>query len=148
VGGNLNVSGNIKTGVIEANEFKKSDGSPLFNLDNASISKTLAIAADHVPSDYKLAVGGNIIATGVDIKIPQKWPDYVFTDGHKILTIDEVNAYIKEHGHLPGIFSAKEMQAKQNYSVSEMDAKLLEKIEELTLYIVQLKKEIDQLKKK
>lgn len=155
VGGNFNASGNVKAGVIEANEFKKSDGTPLFNLDNTSITKTLAVAADHVPSDYKLAVGGNIIATGVDIKIPQKWPDYVFTDGHKLLTIDEVNTFIKEHGHLPGVLSASEMQTKQNYSVSEMDAKLLEKIEELTLYIINqnremnvMKKEIEELKKK
>ena len=94
-----------------------------------------------------MAVGGNIIATGIDIKIPQKWPDYVFTDGHKLLTIAEVDQYIKANRHLPGVLSAEEMKAKENYSVSEMDAKLLEKIEEMMLYIIELKKEIESLKK-
>ncbi len=144
----LQVTGAMNAGVITATDFKKADGTSLFNFDNTVISQTLNVAADHVPSNYKMAVGGNIIVTGVDVKIPQKWPDYVFTDRHKLLTLDEVNAYIKEHGHLPGVLSAAEMQTKQNYSLSEMDAKLLEKVEELTLYIIELKKEIEALKKK
>ena len=147
LGGDVNVGGNLKAGVIEATEFRKSDGSALFNLDNATITQTLKVATDRVPDNYKLAVGGNIIATGIDIKIPQKWPDYVFTDGHKLLTIAEVDQYIKANRHLPGILSAEEMKAKENYSVSEMDAKLLEKIEEMMLYIIELKKEIESLKK-
>ncbi|HTH55435.1 MAG TPA: hypothetical protein VL728_05275 [Cyclobacteriaceae bacterium] len=144
----LSVGGNLTAGVITGSDFRKTDGTPFINLDNTVISQTLAVGITRqVPANYAMAVGGNIIATGIDIKIPQKWPDYVFTDGHKLLSIEEVNRYIQEHGHLPGVLSAKEMQAKENYSVSEMDSKLLEKIEELTLYIIELKKEIDQLKK-
>jgi hypothetical protein len=150
LGGDLQVAGNVKAGIIEATEFRTTSGGSAFNFDNAIISQTLAISTTNssVPENYKLAVGGNIIATGVDIKVPQKWPDYVFTDGHKLLTIDEVSAFVKEHGHLPNVLSAKQMEQRQNYSVSEMDAKLLEKIEELTLYIIELKGEIEQLKSK
>jgi hypothetical protein len=141
VGGNLTVNGSLNAGVITATDFKKADGSPLFNLQNGVISQTLNVAADHVPANYKMAVGGSILAVGLDIKTPQSWPDYVFTDGHKLLTIEEVQQFISTHGHLPGVLSAKEMTAKQNYSVGDMDAKLLEKVEELMLYIIELKKE-------
>jgi hypothetical protein len=148
VGGDLNVSGNLKAGIIEATEFRTADGSSPFNFDNAKITETLTVGTDKaVPSNYKVAVGGNIIATGIDIKIPQKWPDYVFTDGHKLLTIEEVKKFIEEHGHLPNVLSAKEMEEKENYSVSEMDAKLMEKIEELTLYIIKQNEEMEQMRK-
>ncbi len=147
-GGDLQVTGAVKAGVIEATEFRTSGGGSPFNFDNAIISQTLAIATANntVPTNYKLAVGGNIIATGVDVKIPQKWPDYVFTAEHQRMTLEELQEYIAKHGHLPGISSEPEMKEKQNYSVSEMDAKLLEKIEELALYILELKKEIAELK--
>jgi predicted acyltransferase (DUF342 family) len=150
LGGDLQVGGAIKAGVIEATEFRTTGGASPFNFDNAVISQTLAIstANNTVPGNYKLAVGGNIIATGIDVKIPQKWPDYVFTEQHQRMTLVELQQYIDKYGHLPGIASEEEMKEKQNYSVSEMDAKLLEKVEELTLYILELKKEIEQLKKK
>jgi trimeric autotransporter adhesin len=147
INGDLSVAGSVRAGVIEATEFRKPDGSSFFNFDNTVISQTLSVGTTRaVPSNYKVAIEGNIIATGIDIKAPQKWPDYVFADGHKLLTLEEVDAYIKKYGHLPGVLSAKEMEAKQNYSVSEMDAKLLEKMEEMMLYILELKKEIENLK--
>ncbi|HEY0655738.1 MAG TPA: hypothetical protein VGD65_21535 [Chryseosolibacter sp.] len=142
--------GTVHAGIIEATEFRTTGGGSPFNFENARISQTLGIATlnNNVPANYKLAVGGNIIATGIDIKIPEKWPDYVFTDGYRLLTIEEVDAFIRKHGHLPGVLSAGQMEKAKNYSVSEMDAKLMEKVEELTLYIIELKKEIEALKKK
>jgi hypothetical protein len=149
LGGNLNVTGDIKAGVIEGTEFRMTGGGSPFSLENAIISQTLSVGADRaVPSNYKLAVGGNIIATGIDIKIPQKWPDYVFTDGYKLLTIEEVKIFIEKNGHLPNVLSAKEMQEQQNYNVAEMDRKLMEKVEELTLYIIQLQEKIKKLEDK
>ena len=146
LGGDMNVAGKVIAGVIEAAEFRSPGGGSPFNFDNAVISQTLSVSADRVPTNYKMAVGGNIIATGIDIKIPQKWPDYVFTPEHQRMTLEELQEYIDTHGHLPGIASAQEMEEKENYSVSEMDAKLLEKIEEMALYILELKKEINELK--
>ena len=149
VANDLLVSGNIKAGVVEATEFRTPTGEALFNLDNVRVAKTLTVGTDKtVPANYKMAVGGNILATGIDIKIPEKWPDYVFTDGHKLLTLQEVEAFIKANGHLPNVLSAKEMEQKKNYSVSQMDATLLEKIEELTLYILQLEKRLQELEQK
>jgi hypothetical protein len=141
--GDLTVTGKINAGVIEATEFRSATGSAPFNFENAVISQSLIIGANRaIPSNYKLAVGGYVIATGIDIKIPQKWPDYVFTKEYGLISLAELEAFIKQHGHLPSVPSAAEMSEKQNYSVAEMDAKLLEKIEELSLYLIQLKKEL------
>ncbi|GGD07570.1 hypothetical protein GCM10011368_06870 [Hyunsoonleella pacifica] len=75
------------------------------------------------------------------------WPDYVFTNDYKLPTLLEVEAYIKENGHLPNIDSAKEVE-KNGVLLGEMNAKLLEKIEELTLYIIEQQKQIELLKLK
>jgi hypothetical protein len=147
ISGNIS-SGDISAGIVEATEFRTKDGSSPFNFENTVVKQTLAVATElAVPANYKLAVGGNIIATGIDVKIPSKWPDYVFTDEYGLISLAELADYIKKNGHLPKVPSAKEMEEKQNYSLSEMDGKLLEKVEELTLYVIQLKKEIDALKK-
>ncbi|HTH56433.1 MAG TPA: hypothetical protein VL728_10345 [Cyclobacteriaceae bacterium] len=147
--GDLNVTGNMKGGIIQANEFRSPDGTVAFNFQNTMISQTLGVAITNpVPSNYKLAVGGVIIATGIDLKAPTKWPDYVFKPNYKLMDLGDLNNYLKKNGHLPSMPSDEEMQKNQNYSVSEMDAKLLEKVEELTLYIIQLEKRIKELEKK
>ena len=75
------------------------------------------------------------------------WADYVFDETYKLRSIDDVAAHIQQHKHLPGIPSAKEVEAN-GLKVGEMQAKMMEKIEELTLYVIELKKEIELLKAK
>ncbi len=145
VQGDLEITGNIKAGIIEASEFRTL-GEGSIDMDNATIGGSLKIATNTLPENYKLAVGGLVIATGIDIKIPEKWPDYVFQKGYQLRSIKELDRYIKEHGHLPNIPSASEMGDKKHYSLSEMDTRLLETIEQLTLYVIQLKQEIEGLK--
>lgn len=65
-------------------------------------------------------------------------PDYVFKEGYDLKTLDEVKAHIHKEGHLPNIPSAEEME-EEGLNLKEMNLKLLEKIEELTLYVIQLK---------
>jgi hypothetical protein len=115
---------------------------------NMKISQTLLVGSDvlHVPANFKMAVAGTMIVEQMDIKIPEKWPDYVFTDAHQRMPLDEVDDYIKKYGHLPGLASATEMKEMKHYSVGELDVKLLEKIEELTLYVIELEKEIETQK--
>ncbi len=147
--GDLNLAGNMSAGIITASEFRTTDGGSAFNFTNAIISQSLAVAtAQPIPANYKLAVGGAIIATGIDIKVPSKWPDYVFAPNYERLSIGELKKYIDQNQHLPSVPSAKEMEEKKNYSVSEMDAKMLEKIEELTLYIIELEARVNDLEKK
>ena len=96
------------------------------------------------PGVYKLAVNGTIRAK--EIVIETGWADFVFESDYHLPTLEEVENHIKEKGHLKDIPSAKEV-AEKGIGLGEMDAKLLQKIEELTLYTIEQEKEIDQLKK-
>ncbi len=91
----------------------------------------------------KLAVKGNIHAEEVKVDLSVPGPDYVFKEGYDLKSLEEVQNYIKEHGHLPNIPSAKEMEAN-GIQLGEMNMKLLEKIEELTLYILEQDKRMNR----
>ncbi|TVZ41162.1 hypothetical protein P886_0502 [Alteromonadaceae bacterium 2753L.S.0a.02] len=97
-----------------------------------------------------LQVNGNayvknkIYAKEVEIKESVPSADYVFEHGYQLLPLNEVELFIKENKHLPRVPSAQEF-AEQGYGVGEMDNMLLEKVEELTLYIVQQEKRIQAL---
>jgi len=73
--------------------------------------------------------------------------DYVFEDNYNLKSLKEVESYVKENKHLPGIPSAAEI-SQNGMSVSEMSNLLLEKVEELTLHLIQLEKENEALKAK
>ena len=75
------------------------------------------------------------------------FPDYVFSTGYNLKPLSEVEGYINKNKHLPGIPSADEVKEK-GLSLGEMQAKLLEKIEEMTLYMIELKKENNELKER
>ncbi len=103
--------------------------------------------------DSKLAVNGKIHAKEVKVDLTG-WPDYVFENSYNLPSLQEVENHIVEEGHLPNIPSASEVE-KNGIQLGEMNAKLLQKIEELTLYMIaqdkktkQLQKEIELLKKK
>ncbi len=96
------------------------------------------------PGTYKLAVEGKIGARSVKVTTAS-WADYVFAPTYHLMSLPETEAYIQENQHLPNIPSAAEV--KQNgFHLEEMDAKLLAKIEELTLYAIAQEKEIKTLK--
>jgi len=95
---------------------------------------------------YKLAVHGKILAEELKIRTYANWPDYVFEKNYNLKSLAELEKEIKELGHLPNIPSAKEVK-ENGIEVGEMNAKLLEKVEELTLYSIQQQKEIEELKK-
>jgi hypothetical protein len=99
----------------------------------------------------KLDVRGKIIADEVEIKV-NKSADFVFSSNYNLKSLLELENFIKENKHLPDIPSEKEMQ-KDGLNINEMQIKLLQKIEELTLYIIEqdkqnkdLQKQIDELK--
>ncbi|MCG8306670.1 MAG: hypothetical protein MI975_04705 [Cytophagales bacterium] len=85
---------------------------------------------------YKLAVAGNIITEEVKVMLQHNWPDFVFKDDYVLSDLKDLEDYIKTNGHLPNIPSA-EFVTKEGYNLGEMDSKLLEKIEELTLYLIE-----------
>lgn len=97
---------------------------------------------------YALSVDGKIMAEDVVIQNSTTWPDYVFEDNYKLLSLEELDKRIKQQKHLPNIPSTAELAAQKSVSLGEMDRKLLEKVEELTLYIIQLDKDKKELEKR
>lgn len=120
--------------------------------NNTSIARltpagAMVIGTTTTPAGYKLYVETGILTEKVKvaIKTSANWADYVFADDYTLQPLSQVEQYIREHKHLPGIPSAAEV-VEQGVDVGSMDAKLLEKIEELTLHLIQLEKEVQQLK--
>lgn len=73
------------------------------------------------------------------------WADFVFSEGYKLPSIEEVEQFIRENKHLSGIPTETEVK-QRGVNVGEMTSKLLQKIEELTIYMIDIKKENDSLK--
>ncbi|WP_411032370.1 hypothetical protein [Spongiimicrobium sp. 3-5] len=96
--------------------------------------------------DYELTVKGKIHAEEVKVDLSVPAPDYVFKNDYQLKTLEEVQNHIDAHGHLPNIPSAKEMETL-GIELGNMDMRLLEKIEELTLYILSQNKRINLLEK-
>ncbi|AXT61644.1 hypothetical protein D1816_15215 [Aquimarina sp. AD10] len=97
------------------------------------------------PGTWKLAVNGKIRAK--EISVETGWADFVFDANYDLPTLLEVENHIKKNGHLKDIPSAKEV-AENGIFLGKMNTKLLQKIEELTLYTIQQQKEIQNLKRK
>ena len=106
----------------------------------------LSVGTNSLPTGYKLSVGGDAIMEKVKVQTESAWPDYVFKKGYELTSLDSLQAFINKYGHLPNIPSAQEVE-KSNQDLGLIQLKLLEKIEELTLYVIELKKENDVLKK-
>jgi len=93
---------------------------------------------------YKLAVNGNIGAQDI-IVTNTGWSDYVFRPGYRLRPLSEVSQYIQKNGHLPDIPTEAEVKEK-GVSLGDMQAKLLAKVEELTLHMIQQDKENRELR--
>ena len=74
------------------------------------------------------------------------WADYVFAKDYKLMPLSDVEKFIKVNKHLPNVLSAEDL-VKEGIDLGKMQAKQMEKIEELTLYLIEMKKEIELLKK-
>lgn len=126
-----------------------SGGSSLWTAAGSDINYTtgnVAIGTTAIPSGYKLAVNGNIIAEELKVQLQAQWPDYVFVDGYQLPSLEQVEQHIKENGHLINIPSAREVE-QNGLLLGDMNRLLLEKIEELTLYTISQEKQLQQLVK-
>lgn len=129
--------------------------------DATSVINPFIIEANAVANSFYIKAGGNV---GIGTKTPQSklavngkitckeieviatgWPDYVFAKDYDLKPLNEVEAFINENQHLPGVPSEREV-LEDGVNLGEMNAILLEKIEELTLYMIDLKKENEEIK--
>jgi hypothetical protein len=95
-------------------------------------------------STYKLDVNGKIRAN--EIVVNTTGADFVFDENYSLRSLSESQNFVNHHKHLPEIKTAKEMQ-EDGVNMGELQIQLLQKIEELTLYILDLKNEIESIKK-
>lgn len=114
---------------------------PLASLDingNVVIGGAASVAA----SGYKLSVEGKIISEEVRVLLKANWPDYVFDKSYNLQSLTELEKYIETNKHLPNVPSAAEV-AKGGIMLGDMNGKLLEKIEEMSLYIIEMNKKME-----
>lgn len=109
-----------------------------------SYMNELRIGSTTGATGYLLSVSGKIMCTELRVQNTSAWPDYVFADDYNLKSIDELEQHIKSEKHLPGVPSACEVE-ENGIAVGEMQKVMMEKIEELTLYIIELKKENEKL---
>ena len=102
------------------------------------------VAAAKTSIDYKLYVEKGILTEKVKISAQANWPDYVFGKNYSLMPLKEVENFIATNNHLPEVPSAKSIE-KDGLDLGKMDATLLKKIEELTLYLIEQNKKIDNL---
>lgn len=99
-----------------------------------------------IPAGFLLAVDGKIISEEVKVQLSGNWPDYVFNEKYKLLSFDELRKYIAANKHLPNIPPAIVVE-RNGIELGDMQKRMMEKIEELALYILKLEEEIQLLKK-
>lgn len=92
------------------------------------------VGIDTDTPDAKLTVNGNLSASEIKVEV-KNWPDYIFESGYKPMSLKELAVFINENKHLPNIPSAETVE-KDGLLIGEISKKLLEKVEELTLYIL------------
>jgi hypothetical protein len=99
-------------------------------------------------NSYRLIVQDGIITEKIKVAVKGTgdWADYVFEPSYKLMSLEKVESFIKENKHLPNVPSAEDM-FKNGLDVTQTSAKLMEKIEELTLYLIDINKQVEQLKK-
>ncbi len=131
-----NVSGNIGDGTILGNR-------KLTITANGKVIIGTKTSVMH--PNAELMVNGTIVSKEIYVTKPSDWPDYVFEPNYKLLPLTEVEAYYKIQKHLPNVPSEKELE-KTDISLAQMNAVLLKKIEELTLYAVEQNKQLNELK--
>ncbi|MEM9885154.1 MAG: hypothetical protein AAF849_04620 [Bacteroidota bacterium] len=113
------------------------DGTIYYNGGNVGIGTTTPLT--------KFVVDGEIRATKVRVRGDVNLPDYVFEPDYELRSLEEVATYIDANGHLPEVPSAEQVE-QEGLSLGDMDATLLKKIEELTLYMIEMKRENEALK--
>lgn len=130
------VMNNLKTRADNILEIRQDNDAPIMTLEPDLVT----IGHNYYGNTTDLKVGGKIFAEEVEV-VQDVWSDYVFKEDYELRSLASLETYIRNHKKLPGIPSKEEVK-EDGVNVSEMNAKLLEKIEGLTLYTLEQQKTI------
>ena len=134
-----------KTGmnILSTNDFLNIDASTIKMNGKVGINIDNSFTGDY---EYALAVKGGILTSEVYVKEVDEWHDYVFSQDYELMSLKDLEQYIQENKHLPDLPSETEVSEK-GYNMVQMEGFLLKKIEELTLYTIDLEKRLQELQK-
>lgn len=123
--------------------------SPLFHLKanySASLAnQTVFIVENNTRKLFQIENNGMVRAREIKVDLANNWPDYVFQPSYPLMPLMEVKTYVEANGHLPNVPDACEVE-EEGIALGEMNRILLEKVEELTLYMIQMQEEQERLK--
>lgn len=141
-------------GKTEINTFNSVQALAISGFDGSIYKKIFAVKGNGAtcigcdnPGSFMLAVEGKMGAREIKVTAVTPWPDYVFSKDYDLTPLENVKEYTVLNKHLPGIPTAKELE-NENYGldVAKMQGLQMQKIEEIYLYLFEMKKEIDSLK--
>ncbi|MBL7727699.1 MAG: TMF family protein [Dinghuibacter sp.] len=150
----LNLAGGIARAVLSTSgstgvaTFTSTSGNGIYSFVTGTGYVKIGAVTTPNPAGYKLFVDQGILTEKVKVAVAgsAQWADHVFHKNYQLMPLEEVEQFIQQNKHLPNIPSADEM-VKEGNDLGKTDAKLLEKIEELTLYLIALKKQNEKLEK-
>jgi chitodextrinase len=146
---NISLAGNTANVLTVDANFYTTDNANLATIDwtgrDIFADRNIGIGTTNTQG-YRLAVAGNVVAEEIKVALQVNWPDYVFKNDYELPSLKLVEEYIAKYGHLSNVPSAEDVE-KNGIKLGEMNAKLLRKIEELTLYTIEQQKKIELLEK-
>ena len=110
-------------------------------------SGNIAIGTTDAASGYKLSVDGKVICEELRVELSGSWPDYVFGKEYDLISLIDLEKYIEINHHLPGVPPANQIE-ESGIAMGEMTKIMMEKVEELTLYLIEANKRISELENK
>ncbi|MBO0950621.1 hypothetical protein J2I46_18650 [Fibrella sp. HMF5405] len=137
------INGSARMGIEAANANWQLDGQNLLNANEGAV--LIGPGINKLPVGYRLFVSGGILTEKVKVAIANTsdWADNVLSPSYLLMPLRQVEQHIHRHGHLPGIPSAAEVVDK-GVDLAQMNAQLLAKIEELTLHLISLQKQVNR----
>lgn len=126
----------IKVGIGKSNPQAK-----LHIQLNNQTTKAIIVQGNNQSKILQLNADGLLYAREIKVDLQNEWPDYVFEGNYNLMTIEDLNEYIKINKHLPNVPSADEMKS-EGINLANTNVLLMEKIEELTLYMIKLQEQL------
>jgi hypothetical protein len=147
-----NAGGGVAFPLTAAPQLFMIGGSTTQGAINIDYNNNIAIGTTNTTSGYLFAVAGSAVFDQVTVKLisannpkGSTWADYVFDRNYQLPSLYSLADYIKANNHLPGIPTTAEVK-KNGVDLGATESKLLEKIEQLTLYTIQLQQQMDSMK--